>query len=773
MASPHYGADMISSVPSCAVPVSEVTMSTHEATAPVAPSALEDVRQSLYWAWRIIWRGKYLILGCWLLFIVPAILILQQTTRLYTAQAEVIVEGPEASDMLSGTGANMMYRFNDAIMPTEVSVVTSLMLSERVVERLELYKDPEFNPALRQPSALSGFFQWLNPIRWLAQLSQPSATSKPALSAVERERQDRTAVIQAFQSRLLASYKRRSFIITIDFMSEDPEKAARIANAVADAYVMDRLEASFENARRVTSWLGDRLASLRKDVSEAESAVEEYRATYGLRRKADSGSTINEQQLSELNSRLVIARSELAQRQARMEQVRSLMQSQGSLEAMADVLQSPLIQRMREQQTTIQREMSEALKTYGERHPRIVGYRADLAELKGRINDEMRKISDSITNEVAVSAAGVRTLERDLAGLRSQNNAAGGAEVRLRELERQAETSRQLYEAFLSRFKRDAEQDSVKRANARVISEAQVPVGSSYPRPIQILSVVTILALVLGIVITFLIDHLDSAVRSSDEAESLAGVPTLAILSTIRGRGDDIAKTLIAKPRSAIADGLRGLRIALKIGWEETQGRAPVVVITSSTPKEGKTFLATGLAVTWGRSEGNVLLIDGDIYRPRLHNMLTSTNEKGLVQVLSGEISAEDAIIPNVSPGLDLLPAGRAADVADLLSQERIDRIIESLRGRYSQIIIDGPPVLAIADSRILARAADRVIYVVRWNMTPRDAVRNGLKLLREAKAPVFGTVLSQVNRRRHALYDYGDYGSYYGRYTEYYADQG
>lgn len=749
-------------------------MSTHEATAPVAPSALEDVRQSLYWAWRIIWRGKYLILGCWLLFIVPTILILQQTTRLYTAQAEIIVEGPEASDMLSGTGVNMMYRFNDAIMPTEVSVVTSLMLSERVVERLELYKDPEFNPALREPSALSGFFQWLNPIRWLARLSQPSAadgTREPSM--VDRERQGRTAVVQAFQSRLSASYKRRSFIITVGFTSEDKEKAARIANAVADAYVMDRLEASFENARRVTSWLGDRLASLRKDVSEAESAVEEYRATYGLRRKSDSGSTINEQQLSELNSRLVIARSELAQRQARMEQVRSLLQSQGSLEAMADVLQSPLIQRMREQQTTIQREMSEALKTYGERHPRIVGYRADLAELSSRINDEMRKISDSISNEVAVSSAGVRTLERDLAALRSQNNAAGGAEVRLRELERQAETSRQLYEAFLSRFKRDAEQDSVKRANARIISEAQTPMSSSYPRPVQTLSVVTILALALGIVITFLIDHLDSAVRSSDEAESLAGAPTLAILPTLRGRGDDIAKTLIAKPRSAIADGLRGLRIALKIGWEDTQGRAPVVVITSSTPKEGKIFLATGLAVTWGRAEGNVLLIDGDIYRPRLHNMLGISNEQGLVQVLSGAATADDVIIRGVSPGLDLLPAGRMADVADLLSQERIDAVIEALRPRYSQIIIDGPPVLAIADSRILARAADRVIYVVRWNTTPRDAVRNGLKLLREAKAPLFGTVLSQVNRRRHARYDYGDYGSYYGRYTEYYADQG
>lgn len=749
-------------------------MSTHEATVPVAPSALEDVRQSLYWAWRIIWRGKYLILGCWLLFIVPSILILQQTTRLYTAQAEIIVEGPEASDMLSGTGGNMMYRFNDAIMPTEVSVVTSRMLSERVVDRLELHKDPEFNPSLREPSALSGFFQWLNPIRWLAQLSQPSAPADmPEPSAVDRERQDRAAVVQAFQSRLSASYKRRSFIITVAFTSQDREKAARIANAVADAYVMDRLEASFENARRVTNWLGDRLSSLRKDVSEAESAVEEYRATYGLRRKSDSGSTINEQQLSELNSRLVIARSELAQQQARMDQVRSLLQSQGSLEAMADVLQSPLIQRMREQQTTIQREMSEALKTYGERHPRIVGYRADLAELSGRINDEMRKISDSIANEVAVSAAGVRTLERDLGALRSQNNAAGGAEVRLRELERQAETSRQLYEAFLSRFKRDAEQDSVKRANARVISEAQTPVASSYPRPVQTLSVITILALALGIVITFLIDHLDSAIRSSDEAENLAGVPTLAILPTLRGRGDDIAKTLIAKPRSAIADGLRGLRIALKIGWEETQGRAPIVVITSSTPKEGKTFLATGLAVTWGRAEGNVLLIDGDIYRPRLHNMLDCANEQGLVQVLSGAATPDDVIIRGVSPGLDLLPAGRMADVADLLSEERIETVIETLRGRYSQIIIDGPPVLAIADSRILARAADRVIYLVRWNTTPRDAVRNGLKLLREAKAPVFGTVLSQVNRRRHARYDYGDYGSYYGRYTEYYADQG
>lgn len=747
-------------------------MNVHEATAAAPPSALDDVRQTLYWAWRIIWRGKYLILGCWLLFIVPTVLILQQTTRLYTSEAEIIVEGPEASDLLSGSGANVNYRFSDAIMPTEVSVLSSLTLSQRVIDRLELFKDPEFNPALRETSALSTFFSWLSPIRWLAALSQqPASPGAAEISATEKEHQQRVAVLQAFQSRLSAQFKRRSFIITVAFTSESRQKAAQIANAIADAYVTDRLEASFENARRVTAWLGERLSGLRKDVNEAESAVEEYRAAYGLRRKSDSGSTINEQQLSELNSRLVIARSDLAQKQARMDQIRNLQQSHGSLEATADVLQSPLIQRMREQQTTIQREMSEALKTYGERHPRIVGYRADLAELSGRINEEMRKISDSISNEVAVAVAGVRTLERELGALRTQSNTAGGAEVRLRELERQAETSRQLYEAFLSRFKRDAEQDSVKRANARVISQAQTPSGSSYPRPVQTLSVISILAVALGIAITFLIDHLDSAIRSSDEAEIMAGVPTLAVLPSLRTRGDDIAKHLIDKPRSAVADALRGLRIALKIGLEE-QARAPVVAITSSTPKEGKTFLATGLAVTWGRAEGNVLLIDGDIHRPRLHNMLGCTNEQGLVQVLSGGATVDDVIVRGVSQGLDLLPAGRMTNVADLISQERIEAIIDPLRDRYSHIIIDGPPVLAIADSRILARAADRVIYLVRWNTTPRDAVRNGLKLLRETRAPVFGTVLSQVNRRRHARYDYGDYGSYYGRYTEYYADQ-
>lgn len=738
---------------------------------PLSPSFLattNEFRQRARWAWRVFWRGKYMVLACMVLVMVPAILFLQQETPRYTAEARLLIEAPDTNDVLSDRTANRQ-RLSEVVIQTEADLITSSMLARRVIDKLHLDEDPEFNGSLQTPKPIATLLAYLNPLSWIPPSWTTKADESTPLQPSARAEIAKSRIVRAFSSRLTARPQRRSYIISLQFASESREKAARIVNTVAEVYMVDRLEASFEEARRITGWLGERLESLQHDVVAAETASEEFRAQNGLRRKNERQATISDQQLSELNSRLVIARTELAQKQARSDQIRTLLRSRGNLETATDVLQSPLIQRLREQETIKSREMSDALKVYGERHPRMLGFRADLNDLRGKIAGEIEKVAASISNDVEVAAAGLQSLERQVAALRRQADTAGEADVRLQELERQAAASRGLYEAFLTRFKREAEQERMQRTNARIVATADIPVSSSYPATRSILAMSMLMAALFGIGAVFVLDRLDNAIRSADEAEELTGLPTLAMVPLQRRGAARPIEEMLQRPRSPLADGVRSLRTALDLGGEQ---RPRVVLTTSSVPKEGKTFVSLCLALMFSKQDERVLLIDGDVHRPRLHSAIGVEGERGFAQLISGEATFDELVLRSVSgTALDFLPAGRASDLAELIKGPRVEALIAELSKSYDRIVIDSPPVLAVADARVLARLADRVIYLVKWNATPRDAVHNGIKLLRGVGVNVCGLVLSQVNQRKHGRYGYGDYGHYYGRYREYYGE--
>jgi polysaccharide biosynthesis transport protein len=739
----------------------------------VSAEPVVDVRQVLRWGWRVVWSGKYMLLSCWLIAIVPAMFYLKQATVLYTSTASIMIEAAEATDAMS-TRNDLRLRLSDSVVQTEVGVLTSRVLAERVIRRLKLDRDPEFNPKLREPDAIANLVAYANPMRWLTALAQPktAADQEDSMPTATAEALERAAVVDVFRRNLEAKWQRRTFLIDITFISRSREKSALILNTLTDEYLLDRLEASFDDARRVSGWLEGRLQDLRQDVQQAETAVESFRASNGLRRTGDGQKTLTGQQLSELSTRLIIARTDLAQKQARLNQVRSLLQSSGNIESAYEVLQSPLIQRLREQESTLQREISEAIKTFGERHPRMVGYRADLGELQSKLRAETQRISESIANELEVANAGVRTLERELQSLRSVADDAGGAEIQLRELERQSEASRGLYEGFLQRFKKEAEATSGgQRANARVISAAQVPRSPSSPRTAWTLGLVSMFALGFGLALIFVLDRLDNAIRSSDDAEDITGLSTLSVVPLYRGKTENMIVELAEKPRSSIADAFRSLRVSLEAhaGDDDDHQGGRIIAMTSSVPREGKTFASLCLATMIARSGQRVLLIDSDIHRPRMHVMLGLPNELGLVHILAGSANFEDAVVRSVAANFDFLPAGKLKAVAEEVRREEAAPFLEEMRKHYDRVIIDLPPVLAVSDARVLSTLADQVIYLIRWNSTPRDAVRIGVRLLRDMNVRFAGVIISQINQARHRQMAYGDYGTYYAQYGEYY----
>ncbi|WOF72449.1 GumC family protein [Parvibaculaceae bacterium PLY_AMNH_Bact1] len=415
-------------------------------------------------------RNLQLIVAMIATITVLTLVVTLQLTPLYTATAKVLIETRENNvvdieAVLSGLSSD------SATVDSQVEIIKSQALALRVIETLDLGNDPEFNVILQEQSWAAS----LNPLHLVRSLVPGAERNEE-----EARQAELISVVDVFQNRLGISRTGLTKVISINFTSEVPRKAERIANAVADAYLVDQLEAKYEATQRATVWLDSRLRDLREQVKSSEEAAELYRAAHGLL-DAD-GSTLTEQQLKEINSQLLLARAELDGSRAKLGRVRELVSRGRGFESVGEVLASEVIRDLRREQSELIRKEAQLRARYGERHPSIIEIKDERRDLDLQIQSEVSRIVVGLENEVAVAATRVASLERSLA---ATTTAAGEKEqdrVRLRELQREATSNRTLYENFLARFKETRQQEDLQEADARVISRATLPVDKSSPR---------------------------------------------------------------------------------------------------------------------------------------------------------------------------------------------------------------------------------------------------------------------------------------------------
>lgn len=732
-----------------------------------APARGVDLREMF----RMFRRRKWLCLGTVLVLTLLAIIVSFQLTPRYTATVSLMIDPRETKivdveSVVSGLGTDR------AVLFSEIEVLRSRALVNRVVNELDLVNDPEFNVRLRQETEGDSWFSGLlGSVKGfiVAVISDQKAT---VLSPEDAARRERAKVVNAVIGKMKVTPEGRSYVIGVSFESESAAKAALITNTIADLYIVEQLEAKFEATRRATAWLNERLEGLKAEVQGAERAVAQYREQEGIVETKDT--TVLGQQVAEINTQLVIARTERARAEARLNQVRSLLNQPGGAEAAADVLNSPLVQRLREQEAEVKRREAEMSTRYGDRHPRIIDIRAEAADIQAKIEDEVRKIVNSLQGEVAVARAKEGSLRGSLQELEQRQSATGQAEVGLRELEREADASRTLYEAFLGRFKETSEQQGIEQADTRIISRADVPVDPSFPRRRLIVILVFVASVFVAIVLVLIVEQLDKGFRSSEQIEDMAEQPSLGLVPMLRRleqRGQP-EEFVVREPTSGFAEAIRSLRTGLMLANVDRPPK--LVLITSALPGEGKTSVAASLARLSAKDgqAGRTILIDCDLRRPRVTKIFGGdSSQPGLTEVLSGAVDLKTAIFKDSMTDLHVLFAGRSVpNPPDLLSSRHMRDVLKTLAASYDLVILDSPPLFAVADSRVLARLVDEVVFIVRWEKSPRNLVLGGIKQLSDAGAPIAGVVLNMVNPRRHAQYGYADSGHYHGAYRHYYS---
>lgn len=684
---------------------------------------------------------------------------------LYTATSTVLVDPRRANVVETNQAVLSNFGTDDATIESQTLLIQSVAILQRVVDKLKLANDPEFMP---RPGLL-------DPIKGLFGSNAPATGSNPADTARSRS-------VEILQRRMKVTRQGTTFLVDINVSSQVPEKSAAIANAIAEGYFEEQVRAKYDATRIAANWLNGQIEALKSRVGTSEQAVEDYRAANNL--AVSQGVTVNDQQITDLNNKLISARVQTAEARAKFDQVQQMAKSGGDPGGINAVISSEMVSKLRTQYADIAKNSADLSSKYGPRHPLVANARAQLADTQRLINEEIQRILQSTKHDYDIALSRETSLKESFDKLQGVSSQSGQAQVRLHELQREAEANRTLYESYLARYKEASAQESLEMPDSRVVTKASIPIRPSSPKTTLILGLAMMLGLGAGTVLAFLIDYLDGRVKTLEQAEQLSGLPALAALPLIgvrelagrakRGRSDldnhdprtvrllppslqpPLMRYAIEEPGTFFAEAIRAVRLAIQRALRVDPVK--IVVVTSALESEGKTTLAANLALSLATLGIRTLLIDADLRNPGLTRALCPNADVGLLQVAMGQASLEQALLLDRSTGLSILPSPVVKDddsITELMFSERIADLMDHLRQRYELIIIDSPPLVPLVDGRALAELADRIVLALAWDQTPREVVAHTMNLLAPVHDRILGTVLTRVDLNKLQFYDY------------------
>jgi exopolysaccharide transport family protein len=737
----------------------------------------------------VLLHRKWMILGIAILVTGFMTLYVNQLIPIYSSEATVVVE-PSRQRVLSNVesvvqGLNPDYYTNE----TEAAVLGSRELARKVVERLDLINNPLFNTnhVKTTPSLLSSI---LDPIRtgintlmtviqdvvtggrYSADLeaSEAQDASKKAqaqLSPEDERKQQIENATDIFVNNVTIVPAQRARVLTIRFSSPDSDLAARAANALADTYILDQLESKASATTKASEFLNQRADELRTRVIESQQKLEEFRRQSGL--VEVGGASVYQRQRDDLESQLIQARAKRAEADARYDQVQKLLKNGSDIDTAAAVLDSQLIQRLREQETQVVRKIAELRTKLRPNHPNMALAESELKDLDQKIKDEVQKIVVSLSNERDLSVVRENNLTEEISRIQSKLDEQHDAEVTLRALESEVNANNQLYETILARFKQaDVQESATPEADARVISRATMATDPFYPKKKFIITASFLLSTLMSIGLAIVLEFLDTGFRSLTQLDAMSGVPALGVVPYLRAAqraGKETHQIAAEQPNSAFGEAIRTLRTSILLSNVDRPPRS--VLLTSAIPGEGKTSTTLALACLAAKSGQKVVVVDCDFRHPSVHVDLGYENNAGLADYLVGQASLNDVMEIEPRYGLRFITAGTSVpNPPDLLGSPKMRDLIQKLSETFDLVLLDTPPLLIVSDSLVLARFVDKSVFVVRWVKTKRKSALLGLKQLIDANADVAGVVLSQVDVRRQSQYDSDGYYHYHHYYT-------
>ena len=740
------------------------------------PSGAEALRGRVDFVTGFLRRRYLIILICLLLSAPFAALYLWITPPGFTASATMMM------DLRRGQ------RFQQSLLPdapadsawvdSQIAVLKSINVALNVVRQLRLADDVEFIQPAPGPidQALAPVYQRLG---WAA--DQPK-------SEAERTAQAAAVVLAGLDIRRLGL----GYLIRIDFRGPNPEQAAKIANAVVDAYVLDQTNSQFQTYRRSSDWLQDHLQTLREQTAAAERAVVDFRQKNNI--VSAGGRLFSDQELSDINSQLSSARVRVADIQARLGRIEAILRADDpdltDDATVTDALSNPIISKLRGQYIDFANQVAYLSVKYGNNHQAVVNIRSRMKDLRKSMIDELGRIEETYKSEYVIAKRRLDEQEARFTTAISQSRDASQALIVLSSLESSAESYRKLFDNFLQLYTQSVLQQSFPVSEVRLISPAAGAL-KSYPRNWLVWTYALLVGGMLGAGIGALREFMDRAFRTAEQVQSTLNLECVALAprlvgkprkrirpqiaagtaATQRIRYDlEILSTVTNTPLSPFADALRSMKFATN--RSRGMGSCKVVGLTSSLPGEGKSTLAVGMAQIAART-GRTILVDCDLRNPFLSRALAPRASAGLLHVLLGRCSLDEAVWIDPPNGLTFLPAVAIPDhrvASEVLTGDLMRNLFLNLKRMHDHVIVDLSPLVAL-DVRATADLIDAYILVIEWGRTKIDVVQKALGNAKGVQKNVIGAVLNKVDMKQIKLYD--KYNAAYQRYNDQYLAKG
>jgi len=699
-----------------------------------------------------------------------------QIPRTYYAEGAVLIQPRRANLTRVEQQPESILPPDTSAIDTEVEVLRSRALAEEVVKRLKLYDDPEFNSALvaDEPAV----FHWIWPVEfeielpfsWRSLWPFESEDTQAVAGADNSVWIDRT--VMEVQQHTFVRRVGLTYVVRVAFGAHSPEKAQIVADEFITAYMDRQLSEKVALVERANGDLDGSLAKLRDEALDAESKAQEYKNRNNL--MSVEGATMAEAEVSNLNRQIAEARADRAEKDARVAEALAQVRRGGGGADVNAALTSDTIRELRAREAEKSVQLAQLTVRFKDDYPEVKRTQAELNDVRDQIQSEINRILSSLRSEAKAAQ------QREASLLSSRGTARDGlvsnnrARVGLVALQQRADAAKKIYEGYLTRSSEVAVERTLQQPDATVNYRAAVAPWIS-PDPRMTVAFATLLALLGGVATVLISEFWSRRLRSRHDVEQGMGIPLAGVVPDAasiarlprRRYPAGAADHLVQHPFTAFAESFRNLRAFLLLS--SRSGPSKVIAVTSALPREGKSMTSLCLARTLALTGSKVVLVDCDLRR-RGTTKLVGESDVGIVEVVEEKFPVQRALVRDTKSNAWILPASSQRDIPhDLFGKPETDQLLRSLAEAFDYVILDAPPLLGVADARILAAKADRVLYVVQWNKTPASAAQSAIEILQSCGANVTGAILSKVNVKKQARYGYGDASDYFNYYRHYY----
>jgi polysaccharide biosynthesis transport protein len=708
-------------------------------------------------------RHQFLIGGAALAGLILGIVYLLITPPSYTATVSILLD-PRRNQAIQIQRMGGDLPIDSSMVDSQVEIIRSQAVANKVINELRLLDVREETGGIG--SWLTGLFD-----------------DRDTPSEEERRRTLINRILQNLQTKRLGL----SYVIEISYRDRNPVQAASITNALAESYLTDQLDSKFQSARRANQWLQARIQELREQTSDADRKVQDFKAKNNI---IETGrGLMNEQQLGEINSQLVMTRAQTAEARARLERIEAILKSDTDIMegAVSDVLRSEVITKLRQQYLDASRREAEWSSRYGALHSAAINLRNEMRQIKASIDSELQRIAATFRSDYEIAKTREETLQRDLNLLIQQSAETNQDRVALRELESASQTSRALYDNFLQRYLETTQQETFPVTEARILTPAERPQRKSHPKTSLVGAASLMLGLFLGLALALIRDQLDKVFRTERQVARHLGIESLGYVPLLKGGADlhpikipsvesrelehhlGILRRVIDHPLSHFAETIRAMKIAadLQSGHEP----AKVVGLLSAEPGEGKSTIASNYAQLCAHGGKKVVLLDFDLRNPVLSRHLVPAESPSLQDVIGGRTLFETALWRDPVTGLHFLPAnteGRVPHSAQILQSDEVRALLALLAKGYDHVVLDLPPLGPVVDSRGTASYVEGYFLTIEWGKTAQDNVQSVLDAAPMIREKLLGAVLNKAPMHSLNRFDSSSGSAYYGSYRDY-----